>query len=307
MQRNLAPVLVFTYRRLDALKETIKALQQNTLAGESELFIFSDGPKGDSDDVDVQLVREYLNDIDGFRKITIKKSPNNKGLATSIISGVSEVFETFDKVIVLEDDLLTTPNFLTFMNKALHRYENECSVFSISGYSFDLGKNDNETADVYLFCRGWSWGWATMKSKWEKVDWEVKDYHLFIKDKAMKREFARGGSDLNRMLRLQMAGCLDSWAIRWFYHQFKEQGLTVYPVESKVHNNGFDDTATHTNGSDRRYRPRLDTTHSEDFVFTSSTEVNPYYRDRFLLKLSLGARLVSRLENVILKLRRICG
>jgi hypothetical protein len=225
------------------------------------------------------------------------------GLANSIISGVTEIMKISTKVIVLEDDLLTTPNFLCFMNQSLTKYESNPSVFSISGYSLDLGlkpHKDGYSQDGYFFGRGWSWGWATWKSDWEKVDWNVSDYEIFRKDRLLKKSFARGGSDLNEMLRKQMNGLLDSWAIRWFYHQHKVNGFTLYPVKSKVYNNGFDAMATHTNGSNKRYRPLLDTEHSLDFDLPDDILLDPYYNKKFLSKMGIKSRIKSKIDNCLL-------
>ncbi|WP_017732623.1 glycosyltransferase family protein [Nafulsella turpanensis] len=299
--KNYAPILLFTYKRLDTLKKTISALQKNYLANESELFIFSDGPKSEKDQMQVNEVRAFLVNVNGFKNVKVKEAQSNKGLANSIITGVTEVLESFDKVIVLEDDLLTTPNFLNFMNKSLVQFENISLVFSISGYSFNLGKSSLDSADAYFLSRGWSWGWATWKNRWGEVDWQVKDYENFKSDKRRQKEFAQGGSDLNKMLRHQMEGKLDSWAIRWFYHQFIKGGLTLYPVHSKVYNNGFDAYATHTNGSDKRYRPFLDVEHADAFLFPDLVEKHPFYQMKFQQKMGIRARLKSKIESIVLK------
>lgn len=295
----MVPVLLFTYKRLDALKKTIEALSANELADQSDLYIFSDGPKTEKDQKPIQEVRAYLKTVKGFNNINIKASEVNKGLANSIISGVSEVMELSDKVIVMEDDLLTTSNFLMFMNKALSKYENEQKVFSVSGYSMNLNQDVNQPGETYFLNRGWSWGWATWKNRWEHVDWEMKDYESFKNDKNKKSEFAMGGSDLNKMLRNQMEGALDSWAIRWFYHQLKVKGLTLYPTYSKVYNNGFDQLATHTTGSNSRYLPLLDEELSNEIFFPKSIEISEGYQKAFLKNMSVKARIRSKIETIL--------
>ena len=296
---------------MEALKSTIEQLKKNFLASESELYIFSDGYassadrpasstdrlRRDHDKECVKKVRQFIHSIEGFKKITIRESAGNKGLANSIIHGVTEIFNSHDQVIVLEDDLITTPNFLDFMNAALTRYSSDKKVFSISGYSFDMGRNVDKEA--YFLNRGWSWGWATWKDRWEYIDWKMKDYQEFIRDAARKREFARGGSDLVRMLKRQMNGELDSWAIRWFFHQYKTGTLSLYPVESKVINIGFDEFATHTKGVSDKYRPSLDTNHSRLFNFPSVIAIDPYYQKKFQQKMGLASRIVSRLRSII--------
>jgi hypothetical protein len=294
-----APVLLFTYKRVESLRETIQALQQNFLALESELYIFSDGPKGDKDADQVEQVRSFIKSVSGFKKITIKEAVKNKGLANSIIDGVTEVMKFSDSVIVLEDDLFTTPNFLTFMNQALSTYKDKPKVFSISGYSLNLGNSVTLTEDAYFLNRAWSWGWATWADRWDKIDWQVADYESFKLDKQKKREFAKGGSDLNKMLQKQMDGLLDSWAIRWCYHQYNIQGLTLFPVYSKVRNNGFDEMATHTTGSAERFIPALDAGQSNHFKFPDMVVIHTYYQKKFQTKLGLIARAKYKISNLL--------
>jgi hypothetical protein len=296
---NLAPILLFTYKRLETLKITVEALKANYLADQSDLYVFSDGAKKPSDQPIIAEIRDYIATISGFKQIHIIESDKNKGLATSIIDGVSHVLQQHDKVIVLEDDLSTTYNFLAFMNEGLNKYFTQSEVFSISGYSFNLGKPDSSNEEAYFLNRGWSWGWATWKHRWLMVDWEVKDYKLFTNDRIAKREFAKGGSDLNKMLSDQMTGKLDSWAIRWFYSQFRKKGLTLYPLTSKVFNNGFDEDATHTNGSASRYIPVLDAKANVSFLMPEKVQISRYYQDAFNVKMGFLARLKSKIETFI--------
>lgn len=293
------PILLFTYKRLIPLQQTVAALQQNELAADSILYIFSDGPKTSRDQEQIDKIRTYLATIKGFKQVHIAASPSNKGLANSIIEGVSSVLETAESVIVLEDDLLTTPNFLTFMNQALARYQDNEPVFSISGYAFDLRGEDTNPNSTYFLNRGWSWGWATWRNRWENVDWEVRSYEAFSKNKKERKEFAKGGSDLNAMLDKQMRGKLDSWAIRWFYHQFKNGGLTLYPLGSKIYNNGFDEFATHTSGSEKRYLPYLDKEHSTVFNFPEHIKITKEYQRRFQSKMGIMARIKSKIETLL--------
>lgn len=294
-----APILLFTYKRLGALKNTISALKKNELASISDLFIFSDGAKQEKDQQLINEIRAYLKTVKGFKEIHISEAPKNKGLANSIIGGVTKVMEEFDRVIVLEDDLLTTPNFLTYMNNALDTYKEEEKLFSISGYSFDLRMKEQNPNHLYFLNRGWSWGWATWRNRWEKVDWKVASYEAFAANKKERKAFAKGGSDLNAMLDKQMSGRLDSWAIRWFYHQFKSGGLTLYPLGSKIYNDGFDAFATHTTGSEKRYLPNLDKEYRMDFHFPKPVEISTEYQKKFQSKMGILARIRSKLETFL--------
>src|SRR5258706_1722860 len=174
---TLAPILLFTYKRLDTLRKTISALQQNDYANKSDLFIFSDSAKKDIEEASINEVRTYLKTIKDFKNISIFEATKNKGLANSIIDGVTQIIAEYGKVIVLEDDLISTQNFLSFMNAGLDKYKSEPDVFSISGYSFNLRPPAEKYIESgYFLKRGWSWGWATWADRWENVDWEVKDY-----------------------------------------------------------------------------------------------------------------------------------
>jgi GR25 family glycosyltransferase involved in LPS biosynthesis len=295
----LAPIVLFTYKRLDTLRQTVEALQKNYLAAESDIYIYSDAAKGGVDQEAVDGVRAYIQSIDGFKTITIYESEYNKGLATSIIEGVSQVLQIHEAVIVLEDDLVSTNNFLDFMNETLVKFKEEKTVFSISGFSFNLRIQDKYLFDSYFLNRGWSWGWATWRDRWGKIDWEIKDYDEFIKDSKAQKMFAEGGSDLNGMLKKQMNNNLDSWAIRWFYNQFRSQGLTVYPVQSKILNEGFGINATHTKGSSRRYMPILDTNNKRDFVHPIVVELTVKAQQKFKIKMGYLSRLKSKIETFI--------
>lgn len=302
--QNLAPIVLFTYKRLDTLKRTVTALQNNYLASESELFIFSDGYKNENDRTLVLSVRDYLKTISGFKTIQIFESQNNKGLANSIIQGVSFIFETHDNVIVLEDDLITTPNFLNFMNQALHFYNINENIFTICGYSFDLNI-ENYEYDSYILNRTWPWSWATWRNRWVNIDWDVKDYPEFKKNRKLRRKFSNLGSDVNDMLDRQMKGKIDSWAIRWTYHQFKLNLLSVYPNQSKIDNLGFDQLSTHTSGSRKRYLPVLDKSQKTMFIFQPKHEISFLHQKKFQQKMGILSRIKSKLETYFMYLQKI--
>lgn len=243
---SLAPVVIFTFNRLEHTKKTIEALKNNILAKDTEVFIFSDGPRNEAEALKVESVREYIESIDGFKKINIFKAERNKGLANSVINGVTDIINKYGKVIVLEDDLITSKYFLEYMNKALDLYEDRKDIWSISGYTPNIKIPDDYKDEVYLIRRGSSWGWATWKNRLELTEWGVADYDKFKKNRQERRRFNEGGKDLAPMLDDQMEGRIDSWAIRWVYSQFKNDMWTVYPIKSFVKNIGADMSGTHT-------------------------------------------------------------
>lgn len=243
---SLAPIVLFTFNRLDHTKKTIDALKENILAKESELFIFSDGARNSEERIKVNLLREYLKSINGFKAINIIESEKNKGLAKSVISGVTDIINKYGKVIVLEDDLVTSKYFLTYMNNALDIFDKRSDIWSISGYGPKIEIANDYKDDIYITKRGSSWGWATWKNRWKLVDWNVSDYESFRKNKNLVNEFNLRGKDLAPMLEDQMNERIDSWAIRWVYSQFRNNMYTVYPVKSLVRNIGNDLSGTHT-------------------------------------------------------------
>ncbi|MEK3984570.1 glycosyltransferase [Paenibacillus sp. FSL K6-3166] len=250
----LAPVLIFVYARPEHTKKTIEALANNYLANETDVFIFSDAPKNENSSMNVQLVRDYINTLSKrnlFKSVKIINSQVNKGLANSIILGVDEIIKLKERVIVLEDDLVSSPDFLTYMNDALSFYKEDKSIWSISGYTFDLKIPNYYKSEVYLSYRGCSWGWATWKNRWDSVDWMVSDYSLFKKDKRLREKLNHGGRDMAAMLDAQMDGKIDSWAIRWCYSQSKSGMFTVYPRVSRIRNTGLDGSGTHSGVSNR--------------------------------------------------------
>lgn len=248
-----APVVLFVYNRLDHTMNVISSLAQNLLAKETDLYVFSDAAKTEKGLPQVSAVRDYIRKKDwrsGFGNVTIVEAEHNKGLAKSIIGGVTEILKKYGKVIVVEDDLVLSPYFLKYMNDALEYYKDASDIWSISGYSFPMKSLRNYPHDVFYSYRGTSWGWATWLDRWEKTDWEVKNYSEFVKNKAWKKRFERGGDDLPGMLAAQMEGKINSWAIRWVFTQSNLDMYTIYPKKSYVLNDGCDGSGTHVGDTD---------------------------------------------------------
>ncbi len=246
----LAPVAVFAYNRLDKIKLCIKALEKNDIAHDTELFIFSDGAKGEWDEGAVKEVQnwlcQYVKESTAFSKIHLELKDHNCGLANSIIIGVSAVISRFGKVIVVEDDIIASPFFLRYMNDGLAFYKDISNIWSITsfgGYKLKSLKRYNH--DVYVGYRASSWGWATWLDRWNTVDWMVTDYDELRNSKQKQKCFNRGGRDLYKLLRRQMEGKIDSWAIRWTYSASKQNMLTIYPKIGFANNIGLDGSGVH--------------------------------------------------------------
>ena len=290
----LAPICLFTYNRCSETEQTVKALINNNLAKESDLFVFSDAAKDTGSPEKVRAVRDYLKSIEGFKSVTIFEAVTNKGLANSIIDGVSQIINQFGKVIVLEDDLITCPNFLNFMNQALGFYKDSAKIFSVSGYTMDLPSLRECKKDFYLGYRASSWGWATWRNKWEEVDWTAKNYEKVIYNPLGYYRFTRGGSDMPYMLWKQMHGKIDSWAIRWCYHQFKKELLTVFSSSSKLESIGFGIDATHTKVT-KRFDTVVDVSGKTEFKFEEELEIDTLLLKEFRTQFSLWNRLKDKI------------
>jgi hypothetical protein len=249
-----APIALFCFNRPVHLQTTIEYLKRNPSTKESDLFVFSDGPRANSsEDLEkVTEVRVLLSQISGFKSVKIIENMLNKGLASSIIDGLNMVFEDHGQVIVLEDDILVSEDFLDFMNEGISKYENVGSIFSISGYSFQLNMLDF-SKDLNLVKRASSWGWGTWRNEWQSVDWAVETFPEFKLDKAKMSDFKNAGNDQLPMLIKQQFGLISSWAVRWTYHHYLKNGFCVVPKLSKVKNIGTDGSGTNFNQKTRRY------------------------------------------------------
>lgn len=248
MLNSFAPIALFVYNRPWHTRRTVEALRANELAAESDLFVFSDGPRSNADFKAVQEVREYIRSITGFHHVTVIERDRNLGLAQSIISGVTEIVNRSGRIIVLEDDIVTSPHFLKFMNEALLRYENEERVMHISGYMFPI---DASNIPETFFYRGSScWGWGTWKRAWNKFEPDPAKLIKIITDRKLKYEFNFLGSiNYLGMLKYQAKSRVDSWAIRWYASVFLNQGLCLHPAQSLVQNIGHDSSGIHCDSS----------------------------------------------------------
>ncbi len=238
-----APVVLFVYNRIDHTRRTVEALSRNMLARNTNLIIFSDAERSLDHREAVDEVRAYLTGIKGFRRVTIYYRPYNFGLAKSIIEGVTEVLKSYDSIIVLEDDIVTSPIFLKYMNQALTRFEEDERVISIHGYVYPTKENLPEA----FFLKGADcWGWGTWKRGWKLFNSNGEELLECIKNRKLIKEFDFDSTyPFFRMLKDQINGKNDSWAIRWYASAFLANKLTLYPGRSLVFNIGNDGSGMH--------------------------------------------------------------
>jgi hypothetical protein len=244
--KTYAPILLFVYNRPEHLKQLIASLQANAEAAQSMLFIYTDAARNKADEEQVNKVREVIRHIDGFASIEVVERATNWGLARNIIGGVTEQIRRYGRVIVLEDDLVVAPYFLRFMNDALEAYKDEPQVGHIQACDFT---QDASLPDTFLIKFTGSWGWATWERAWQHFNPDGQALLNELENRRLTRRFDFNGNyRFTRMLRRQVQGNNNSWAIRWNASLFLKDILSLNVGRSLVQNNGFDGSGTHCGG-----------------------------------------------------------
>jgi len=275
---SLAPVALFVYKRPEHTQRTVGALRRNHLAQQSDLFVFADGAKNDASLKPVQAVRRFIRSIEGFKSVTIVERESNLGLSKSVITGVSQLCSEYGRVIAVEDDILTAPDFLTFLNSALERYAHEPKVFSVGGFNLPIVVPADYSFDAFCSYRFMCWGWGTWRDRWEVTDWSVKDYPQFVADRERQKRFNRGGNDCSWLLGRHMSGSVDSWDTVFAYTHSKYEAVALLPAVSKSLNIGFDGSGTHrsrTHFAQTALRSEAD----RDYRFPERVIPDPYFAE----------------------------
>ncbi|MFY8138839.1 MAG: hypothetical protein ACOVMR_12070, partial [Flavobacteriales bacterium] len=241
-----APLLLFVYNRPYHTLKMIEAISRNEGWEKTDVYVFCDAPKENATETQllrVKQVRDIVQNIAGCRDLHITFQEENKGLYTSIINGVSGILQRHKRAIILEDDLVTAPNFLSFMNAALEKYEQQKNVHCISGYTYPIPHDSNEA----FFIKGADcWGWATWIDRWEKIQTNPSILKKELQEKQLENTFNFGGSyPYLQMLEDRIAGKNQSWAILWYASALIQKGLCLYPAQSLVANIGNDGSGTH--------------------------------------------------------------
>lgn len=246
---NHAPIALFVYNRPWHTRQAVESLLSNPAAARSPLYIFSDAARNAVAREAVAQVRAYIRGVTGFESVTIIERDTNFGLARSIIEGVTMLCGKHGRVIVVEDDLVTSPHFLEFMNNALTLYEHDERVISIHGYMFPVEGTLPET----FFLKGADcWGWATWKRGWDLFERDGRRLLRELETRKLTYPFDLDGAyPYTSMLKKQGAGKIDSWAIRWRASAYLRNKLTLYPGRSLILNIGNDGTGTHCSATEQ--------------------------------------------------------
>lgn len=241
-------IALFSFNRPDLFQRTLTALSRNQLADKTSLTIFCDGPRHEKDEPGTRAVRELAKKAQGFASVEVVERPKNMGCAASIINGLTEMFRLHERLIVIEDDIVTSPYTLRFLSEGLARYADNEKVFNIAAWTPPhIARNlpAEYPYDVYAIPRLNCWGWASWRDRFQDIDWTVKDYPTFKNSPQLRKAFNAGGDDLSSMLDDQMQGKIDAWDIRADYARFKKNMLGINPVRSYALNIGMG-SGTHT-------------------------------------------------------------
>lgn len=287
------PILLITFNRPEHTKQTIDALrvQQPPL-----VYVFQDGPrKGNTNDKEnCALVRSTVEkSIDWPCELHTVFSETNRGCRDAIIYAITEVLKVHESVIVVEDDIITSPAFYTYMCKALEYYKDRKTVFSISGHSHSPSRfevPEDYDYDVFASPRLFNWGWGTWRDRWEQTDWSFSYFEDFMKHPYEKKAFCRGGDDLLPMLADERNGKSSAWDIQFAFAHFRNHAVSIVPCLSYTYNIGTDGSGTHC--------------HSGNSENMDSNRLNQNKDPKLLDSLYFDSRIINRLGSVFAKNKR---
>lgn len=265
--KDLAPVCVSTYIRLEHLKKTIEALSQNKHALESELFVFSDGPR-EGDESKVEKVREYLSGIDGFKSVNVISRVSNDRVYNNR-EGLRDVLNKYGRCVFLEDDIVTAPGFIGYMNSALDKYENNPSVMSITGYCPPITIPSEYSHDIFALNRFCSWGFAIWKDRYDMIKYLDEDDFKSIDAK----KISKFGEDIYGMVRSDFLGHIDALDVKAMFCQYQNDMATIYPKYSFVQNIGHDGSGIHC-GITKKFSHQSLWNKTEGFVFPDEVVID---------------------------------
>lgn len=291
--KNLAPIALFVFNRPEHTRRTLSFLQKNRFADESRLFIFSDAAKAKEQEQAVKEVRDIIAHVNGFKSVKIIQREHNIGLANSIISGVTDLVNEYGKVIVFEDDLISSPYTLEYFNHALELYQNEDKVMHIGAYMYPL-KDVEKLPETFFYRVAHSWGWATWKRAWDNFNPDI-DILIQQFDRHKIDMFSiEGKMNFWKQVKEFKAGKNNSWAIRWYASMFLKGGLSLNPSKSLINNIGTDGTGVHSQ-KENMYHVSI----HKDAITQYPEEIleNPVAYQS--IKLFLSKRKGSLLERVI--------
>lgn len=293
---KLAPIVLFVYNRPEHTKKTLKALQENNLACDSKLFIYSDASKDENSLNQVNEVRELIDNVTGFKNVIVFHQESNQGLANSIIHGVTEIVNQYEKVIVLEDDLITSPYFLTYMNDALNFYENEDKVWHISAWNYPITKDG--LGDVFFWRVMNCWGWATWQDRWQHFEKNTEQLIDSFSSKKINYFNLDASENFWGQVLSNNKGTINTWAIYWYATIFNRDGLCVNPTQTFIDNIGHDNSGVHCK-SNKKYSDTLNLSSSLIFSEIECESTLAVSRIKKHLKKSIFFKIKDKMRHLI--------
>ena len=287
------PVLLITFNRPDHTQRTIDALR---VQRPPLVYVFQDGPRvgNENDKESCALVRETIKKgIDWPCELHVSFSEANRGCRDAIIYAITEVLKAHESIIVVEDDIITSPAFYSYMCKALEYYKDRKTVFSISGHSHSPDRfvvPEDYGYDVYASPRLFNWGWGTWRDRWEQADWTFSYYDSFMQHPFEKQAFCRGGDDLLPMLVDERNGRSSAWDIQFAYAHFRNHAVSIVPCVSYTMNIGQDGSGTHSGISE--------SSHCDAHALNQNE--NPFFLDN----LYFDSRIINSLYSLFTKMKR---
>ena len=280
---DYAPIVMFVYNRADHFTQTYEALAKCPESKNSILYVFSDGAKNDNVKPQVEQVRQTAKELavrHDFQDVILTESAENKGLAKSVISGVTEVIDKHGSAVVVEDDCVPSPYFLNFMNNTLRFYKDDKRVGSIAGYAPPITFPENYHSDVFAAYRSCSWGWATWKEIWDKVDWDLNYMQEYYHNPEMIKKFNSFGSDRFIRLYRNVVSNVNSWSVKFGAHHIINDLMTIYPRYSYISNIGCDETGVHSKSADAE-KMRVDLSKAIPNPTLEKVTINPEIQKNF--------------------------
>ena len=292
---KISPIILFVYGRPEHTKKTLSALSNNFLANQSDLIIYADASRNNDDMENVNLVRKIIKNVSGFKSVKIIERTENYGLAKNIIEGVSEVIEKYGQAIILEDDIETSPYFLTYMNNALNRYEDEKQVWHISGWNYPI--NPKGLDDAFFWRAMNCWGWATWQDRWHH--YEKNPEHListWSKDK-IKAFNLDGACNFWGQVTANASGQINTWAVFWYATIFNNHGLCLNPTTPYTKNIGLDGSGENCEDNESIYTSYL----SVEVIKTPEIYIENMLalkRIQKFTKTTISKRIISKLKKI---------
>ena len=306
-EMRYAPIVLFAYARPEHTRRTLEALSRNSLAQQSTLFIYVDGVKREAPD-DLRKrnneVKKVVLEQKWCGEVHVVERDENFGLARSIREGVTEILNRFKKIIVLEDDIVTSLAFLSYMNKALDFYERFPAVFSIGGYTYpprQMSIPADYEYDTYACLRNCSWGWATWQNRWQLVDWDATMYQGLKNIPAMKNALNRMGDDEFKLCQAYMENNLNIWSVLFTMSHFVNHAVAIIPCQSYVENIGLDGSGENCGKQEALHYSNLcmnDNPRFLDVIYEDSRIINAFYNVNCVQKLPMWKRIINRLSRM---------